>query len=96
MKKIKGDKPSGIIIHSYIELSQGNSLCTNIYVKLKYHAFHHILSLFSSTKWENRRKEQDCQCGRAGSSGRGEVLRKGCRRVNIMQQNVYTCKQMQK
>jgi hypothetical protein len=24
------------------------------------------------------------------------VLRKGCRRVNIMQQNVYTCKQMQK
>jgi hypothetical protein len=49
MKKIRGDKPIGLIIHIYMELSQGNSQC---YLKLKCHVFHFIFSL------TNRRAEQ--------------------------------------
>jgi hypothetical protein len=33
MKKIRGDKPTGVIIHTYMEISQGNSLCS--YLNLK-------------------------------------------------------------
>jgi hypothetical protein len=35
MKTIRGDKPSEVIIHSYMEISQGNSLCSYLYLKLK-------------------------------------------------------------
>jgi hypothetical protein len=28
MKKIRGDTPVGVIIHIYLEISQGNSLCS--------------------------------------------------------------------
>jgi hypothetical protein len=33
MKKIKGDKPIGIIIHTYMEISQENSLYSYLYLK---------------------------------------------------------------
>jgi hypothetical protein len=58
MKKIRGDKPSEVIIHIYMEILQGNSLCSYLHLKLKCHVFHFIFSLFSSTKLENRRVEQ--------------------------------------
>jgi hypothetical protein len=32
-KKIRGDKPIGGIIHIYMEISQGNSLCNYLYLK---------------------------------------------------------------
>jgi hypothetical protein len=33
MKKIRGDKPSGVIIHMYMEMSEGNSLsCFSFYL----------------------------------------------------------------
>jgi hypothetical protein len=57
MKKTK-DETIGVIIHLYMKMSQGNSLCTYIYFKLKYHVFRLILPLFSPTKLEYRRKEQ--------------------------------------
>jgi hypothetical protein len=34
MKKIRGDKPIGVIIHTYMEISQENSLHTYLYLKL--------------------------------------------------------------
>jgi hypothetical protein len=33
MKKNRGDVPIGNIIHIYMEMSQGNSLCSYLYLK---------------------------------------------------------------
>jgi hypothetical protein len=56
MKKIRGDKPIEVIIHIYMEISQGNSLCNYIYLKqTKMSCFSFIFSLFSSEKLENSR-----------------------------------------
>jgi hypothetical protein len=60
MKKIREDKPTGVIIHTYMEVSQGNSLCSYLYLKLKCHDFHFIFSL---TKSENRKEEQVLSSG---------------------------------
>jgi hypothetical protein len=57
MKKLR-DKPSGVIVHTNMEISQGNTLCSYLYLKLKCHAFHFLFSLFSSTKSENKKVEQ--------------------------------------
>jgi hypothetical protein len=57
MKKIRGDKPIGVILHIYMEILQGNSLCSYIYLKqVKCHDFRFIF-FFSPTKSENRRAE---------------------------------------
>jgi hypothetical protein len=77
MKKIRHDKPSGIIIHTYMEISQGNSLYSYFYLKLKCHVFHFILSLFFPTKLENRRAEQVLLRGEGWHQWEGEVLGKG-------------------
>jgi hypothetical protein len=58
MKKIRGAKPIGVMIHTYKEISQGNSLFSYLYHKPKCHVFCFICSLFSPTKSENRREEQ--------------------------------------
>jgi hypothetical protein len=58
MKKIRGDKSIGVITHIYIEISQGNSLCSNLNLKQTKMLIFLIFSLFSSTKSENRREEQ--------------------------------------
>jgi hypothetical protein len=51
MKKIRVDEPVGVIIHTYMEISQGNTLCSYIYLKQeKCHFFS-----FSSPKVEKRR-----------------------------------------
>jgi hypothetical protein len=48
MKEIRGDKPIGVIIHTYTEIAQGNSLCSHLYLKLKCHVFlFYLLSFFS-------------------------------------------------
>jgi hypothetical protein len=41
-----------------MEISQGNSLYSYLYLKLKCHVFHFIFSLFPFTKSENKREEQ--------------------------------------
>jgi hypothetical protein len=86
MKKIREDKPTGVIIHIYMEISHGNSLCTAscLSLKLKYHVFCFIPSLFSPTKSQTRRAESESQ-GQDGSSGRWKVLGKGGRRMNTVQ-----------
>jgi hypothetical protein len=44
MKKIRGDEPAGVIIHTHMEISQGNSLCSYLYLKReKCHFFFFIL-----------------------------------------------------
>jgi hypothetical protein len=56
MKKIRGDKPIGVTIHIYMEISQGNSLCSYLYLKQAKISWFSFLSFlfFSSTKSENR------------------------------------------
>jgi hypothetical protein len=57
MKKIRGDKPMGVTIHTYMEIPQGNSLHSHLYLKqTKMSTF--SFYLFSFTKLENRRAEQ--------------------------------------
>jgi hypothetical protein len=48
MKKIKGDKPIGVIIHIYMGLPQGKSLCSYLYFKqAKMSSFSfHLFSFF--------------------------------------------------
>jgi hypothetical protein len=41
-----------------MEISQGNSLCSYLYFKLKCHVFHFIFSPFPCRKSENRRVEK--------------------------------------
>jgi hypothetical protein len=33
MKKNRGDEPIGVIAHIYMEIPQGNSLCSYLYLK---------------------------------------------------------------
>jgi hypothetical protein len=60
MKKIKGDKPVGVIIYTYMEISQGNSLCSFLYLKIKCHVFCFI---FSPTKSEQEGGTNPTQWG---------------------------------
>jgi hypothetical protein len=43
MKKNKGDEIIGVIIHIYMEISQGNSLCSYLYLKLAKMSFFSFL-----------------------------------------------------
>jgi hypothetical protein len=71
MRKIRGDKSRGIIVHTYMETSQGNSLGIYLYLKLKCHFF--ILP-FLFLPLQNQRT--DLPGGRSGVSWKGEVLGK--------------------
>jgi hypothetical protein len=54
MKKITADEPAGFIIHVDMEISQGNSLCSYLYLKQARTSF---FPFISSTKLENRKAE---------------------------------------
>jgi hypothetical protein len=71
MKKNRGDEPVGVIIHIYMEISHGNSLClsqTNKNVMFFFFTF----SLLQN--WRTGGWNRSCPRGRVGSSGKeGEV-----------------------
>jgi hypothetical protein len=89
MKKMRGDEPIGVLIHTYVEISQGNSLHKYLYLKqAKMSCF--SFYLFSFFFYKIRKQK-----GRIGTSGRGEVLEKGGRRMNMVQKmctHVSKCK----
>jgi hypothetical protein len=59
MKKIRGDKPVGVVVHICKDILQGNSLCSYLYLKqVKMSCISFYLFLVFSTKSENRRAEQ--------------------------------------
>jgi hypothetical protein len=59
MKQISEDKPNGVIIDIYKEISQGKFLCSYlISTKRKCHVFFFILYLVSSIKSLNKRAGQ--------------------------------------
>jgi hypothetical protein len=56
MKKIRGDKPIGVIIHIYMEPLQGNSLCSYLYLK---QAKMSCFSVYLFSFFFNRIREQE-------------------------------------
>jgi hypothetical protein len=67
-KKNRGYKPIWVILHTHMEMSQGNSLCS--YLKQRKCHF------FSFTKLENRRAELVLPGYVVGTSGRGRKMEK--------------------
>jgi hypothetical protein len=67
---IRGDEPIGGVIHVCMETSQGNSLCSSLYLKLAKMSCYSFLSFLLSAKSENRRAEQVLTGQRVGTSGR--------------------------
>jgi hypothetical protein len=80
MKKNRGDEPIGVIIHTYMEIAQGNSLCSYLYLRqAKMSCVSFYLFSFSFYKIG----EQKGRTGPEGDSGgswyqwKGEVAWKG-------------------
>jgi hypothetical protein len=71
-----------------MEISQGNSLCSYLYLKLKCNVFHFVFSLFSPTNLENRKAEQVLP-GEGWQLWEGEVLGKVSRRMNTVPKCVH-------
>jgi hypothetical protein len=85
MKKIRGGKPIGVIIHIYMEISQGNTLYRYLYLKhTKMSCFSLYLLSFFSTKSENRKVEQVLPRGESWHQWKEEVMGKRDRRVNAV------------
>jgi hypothetical protein len=80
MKKYRGDEPVSVIIHTYMEMSQRNSLFSYLkQVKISFFSF--FLLQNQRTGGQNR------SCGRGGwvgTSGRGKMVGKGCRKLNMV------------
>jgi hypothetical protein len=81
MKKIRGEKPIGVIYYKHMEISQGNSLCRYLYLKKQKCHFISFLSFLFFLQ-QNR---PYLGRGRVGTSGRVEVMGKAGRRVNMLQ-----------
>jgi hypothetical protein len=94
MKKIRGDEPIAVILHTYVEISQGNFLCSYFYLKqAKMACFSFYLFCFFSYKiGEQEDRTNPAQEEVLGPVGVGEVLGKKGRRVNTVQKNLHTCK----
>jgi hypothetical protein len=43
MKKIREDKPIGVIIHAHVEISQGTSLCSYLYLFFFFYSYVHTM-----------------------------------------------------
>jgi hypothetical protein len=74
MKKIRGDKLFGVIVHIYVEISQGNSLCSYIYLKqAKMSCFFlfYLLSFFFYKIGEQEGGTSPAQGGRLAPMGWG-------------------------
>jgi hypothetical protein len=84
MKKIRGYEPIGVIIHIYMEISQGNSLCCYFYLKQAKMSFFFLFFFYQIR--EQNGGTGPAQGGGVGTSGRTEVVGKGvCVGVNIVQ-----------
>jgi hypothetical protein len=88
VKRTGRDEPFGVVIHICMEITQGITLCSYLYLKLsKCHVSPFIFYVFSSTKSKNRRVEKVLPGWEGG--GGGET----CRRINVVQiQCTHVCK----
>jgi hypothetical protein len=56
MEKIREDEPIRVIIHTYMEILQGNSLCSYLYLKQTKVSFFFLLQ-----KWRKRGQTDPAQ-----------------------------------
>jgi hypothetical protein len=85
VKRSGRDEPIWVVIHMCMETKQGISLYSYLYsILAKMPCFSYYLLVFSSTKSENRKKEQVLP-----KSGGGGVSIGG---MEWWHKNVYTCK----
>jgi hypothetical protein len=76
VKRTRADEPVRVVIYICMETTQGNSLCSYLYLKLaKMSCF--SFYLFSSAKSENRRLNRSCSEGRVASVGGSRWRGKG-------------------
>jgi hypothetical protein len=68
MKKIRGDKPIVVIIHIYMGISQGNSLCSYLYLKQAKMSF---FSFLPSQNWTTGGWNRSCRWWRGQQDGGG-------------------------
>jgi hypothetical protein len=93
MKKIRAAKQIGVIRHTYMEIPQGKSLDSYLYLKqAKMSCFSFYLFFFFLLQNQRTgRWNKSCLGRRAGPSGKGEVMRKGNRRQKTCT-HACTCK----
>jgi hypothetical protein len=84
VKRTRGDEPIGVAIYICLETTQGNSLCSYLYLKLaKVFMFLFLSYVFSSTKLENGRVPRKvCVCGGLALEGEGSGGERS-RRMNM-------------
>jgi hypothetical protein len=88
MKKIRGNKPIVVKIHTWKYHKEAPSAATFISNKLQCHVFHFIFFPFPSTKLENRTKSP-AHGEWSASVGGEEMLGKGNSRMNMVQKYVH-------
>jgi hypothetical protein len=77
VKRTGRDEPVGVVIHVYMETTQGISLCSYLYLKLaKMPCFSFMFYAFSTTNLANKRVEQVLD-GEWGLASVGRVRRQG-------------------
>jgi hypothetical protein len=81
MKKNR-EEPIKVLIHTYMEMSQGNSLCSHL-IQAKMSLFFFFL-FFLLQNWRTGRWNRSARGG-IGTSEGGEVVGKGCRSMNMVQ-----------
>jgi hypothetical protein len=87
VKKTRGDEPIGVVIHICMETTEGNSLCTYLYLKLAKTSFF----LFIFFLLQNLRRSDGSAEG--GTCGSREVVGKIGRRINTVQKMcAHVCK----
>jgi hypothetical protein len=95
MKKIRGNKPINVIVHIYMEMPQGNSLCSYLYLKQAKMSFFFLLFFFLQQTQRIGGGNRSFPVGRVSTSGRGDVEEKVGRMVNTVQKmcaHVSKCK----
>jgi hypothetical protein len=69
------DEPTGVVLHTCMETTQENSLCSYLYLKLAEILCFFFNFCFSSVKSENRGWNRFCG-GFSGTFGKGDVAGK--------------------
>jgi hypothetical protein len=79
VKRTRGDKPIGVVIYICMETTQGNSLCSSLYLKLaKMSCFSFYLFFFYKIREQEGGTGSVCVLGgRVGTSGKGRWQGKG-------------------
>jgi hypothetical protein len=89
MKKIRGNKPIGVMIHTYMEIIHKEIPCVATLSQAKMSCFLFYIFSFFCYKIREQEGGMSFPGGRPGTSGRGRRWGKGGRRVNMRNKCVH-------